>query len=903
MKKCSTCGAGNLDEAKFCHKCGALIARERPESAEEAVTDYRRPSLDDLEFVETNLTTENPKTFKMTDKVSLRSTEKVQKPAKSTADSSLSSESETASEANLSSKRSSRAEIPKSRVTPAPAEPVFVDSLQSAGQQSSKGNRLAETGEVFIAEALANLDTGIDLDADVVKWQRNEADEVAPESLAVVIDRGGNQKNATSPRPAAKVEQKTKAELKAAAKAEAAEVAKVAKAKLAADKEAAAAKAKAESETRAKVMAEAKAEADAKARAEAEANARLKADSNGKQATNRESAHETDLIASAVQRPETEAFTSNKQHLATEKTPGASGKATDSTGNNENTDLARSRETQAERHHGDNPIFKREPVYLKPETYGPDAHQAQRKQADELASVAPTIECPHCGHQNPDYYSFCQVCKKKLYDYDEQTETTETASSGSGNVRIASSTNERVTDDDLFIPAYIDAKENVPTTHQTKQNKKAKKHRKERKRGYGWLVALILLIALIAAGIFAYFHFFGSKTASNVYQQYSEALAAENYDTAASLTASSNGHAWTADDVEQMVTNYAEAQIDLRALLAAQPEASELVQGSQLILEVDTEPSFLGLFPDYQVFVQAIDVALSVSNDYRDLAITTLAHDQQPITAGDPVILEPRENYIIVRLSENDETREIGIDLNYSLMADGVLPISLKQVENRIKADVESLTVGYPQEFKTTGFVIDGQDYTADIITLNGYVGQGFTVSIRGEYFGQEVNSAQQEIHLEDGTEVLVSLADDSELLTNLHNIEASQAENLANRTPAETAESWLQGFQNDFVDAINFRAPDMLAKYGADTEWYNNLSNWILNDVAVNGIYYNTATYDIVGVEQNENGQTVLMTTEHFDYTLGGVAAIQAQSKVYVLGDKDGQFTILSVETQDIAN
>ena len=874
MKKCSTCGAGNLDEAKFCHKCGALIARDRPELAEEAVTDYRRPSLDDLEFIETNLTTENPKTLKMKDKVSLRSTEKVQKSAKSTADSSLSSGSETASEANMSSKKPSRAEIPTSRVTPAPAEPVFVDSVQSSGHQSSKGNRLAETGEVFIAEALANLDTGIDLDADVVKWRRNDADEVAPESLAVVIDRSGNQKNAASPRPDVQVERKTKVDLKAAAKAEAAEIAKVAKATLEADKEAAAAKAKAESEARAKVMTVA----------------------NGNQATDRESAHETDLIASSVQRPEKETFTSNKQHLAAEKTP-------DTSPNNEIADLARSRETQAERHHGDNPIFKREPVYLKPETYGPDVHQAQRKQATELASVASMVECPHCGHQNPDYYSFCQVCKKKLYDYDEKTETTETASIGSGNVRIASSTNERVTDDDLFIPAYIDAKENVPNIHQSEQNKKAKKHRKEHKRGYGWLVAIILLIALIAAGLFAYFHFFGSKTASNVYQQYSEALVSENYDAAASLTASSNGHAWTADDVEQMVINYAEAQIDLSALLAAQPEASELVQGTQLILEVDTKPSFLGLFPDYQVFVQAIDVALSVSNDYRDLAITTLAHDQQPITAGDPVILEPRENYIIVRLTENNETREIGIDLNYSLMADGVLPISLKQVENRIQADVESLTVTYPLEFKTTGFVIDGQDYTADIITLNGYVGQGFTVSIRGEYFGQEVNSAQQEIHLEDGAEVLVSLADDSELLTNLQRIEAGQAENIANRTPAETAESWLQGFQNDFVDAINFRAPDMLAKYGADTEWYNNLSNWILNDVAVNGIYYNTATYDIVGVEQNESGQTVLLTTEHYDYTLGGVAAIQAQSKVYVLGANDGQFTILSVETQDIAN
>ena len=64
-------------------------------------------------------------------------------------------------------------------------------------------------------------------------------------------------------------------------------------------------------------------------------------------------------------------------------------------------------------------------------------------------------------------------------------------------------------------------------------------------------------------------------------------------------------------------------------------------------------------------------------------------------------------------------------------MTEGTLPISLKQVENRIQADLTTLPGAYPQEFKTTGFVIDGQEYTADIITLNGYVGQGFTVSIR----------------------------------------------------------------------------------------------------------------------------------------------------------------------------
>ena len=352
-----------------------------------------------------------------------------------------------------------------------------------------------------------------------------------------------------------------------------------------------------------------------------------------------------------------------------------------------------------------------------------------------------------------------------------------------------------------------------------------------------------------------------------------------------------------------MLANYAETDLDLAALLAANPEATELVQDNHVILEVDTEPSFLGLFPEYQVFVQAINVALSVPNDYRDIAITTLSHQAQPITAGDAIILEPRENYIVVSLTESGETREIGIDLNYSLMTEGTLPISLKQVENRIQADLTTLPGAYPQEFKTTGFVIDGQEYTADIITLNGYVGQGFTVSIRGEYFSEAVESSQQEIHLVDDNQVLVSLAGDEALLAELQVIEAENSETIANRTPLENADAWLQNFQNDFVDAINFRAPEMLAKYGTDSEWYTTTANWIQNEVVTNGIYYNTATYEIISVEPNELGQLVLTSTELYDYTLGGVAAVQAQSKVYVLVNNGGQLEIVSVTAQDIAN
>lgn len=822
MKKCSNCGAANLDEAKFCHQCGGLIARERPMSKNDMSKEDKRPSLDDLEFVETDLTNESPKTLRMKDKVSLRSTEETQV-------------SSTRDQPSIQSKHKKMSEV---RQTVRQEEPAFVGSLDSA----PKTTRLADTGDVFIADVLANIETDIDLDADIVDWHSEDADPVDPESLAVPVERVGRAHSAEPVTPVERPFERAN-------------------------------------------------------RRTSQKEVDLLEDEVTKEdsVTDKQSVlQETDLVTPAPVL--SEPTSSSEAPLTTE-----ADEPTVSNDSLENRKPSNKKQARQTKQHEENPMFKREPVYLKPETYGPSAREAQRKLDAELAAVVSTIECPHCGHQNPDYYSFCQVCKKKLYAYEDQIIDTQTESTAGTSTFTSPSENDAV-DDALFVPAYINSESTLEETTKNKRKKK-KKHRKERKRGYGWLITLLLLVLLIAGGVFAYFYFFKGETANAVYQEYSEAIVAQDYDKAASLTASTNGHAWTGDDVERMIANYAQAQVDLSTLLAENPEATELVQGNHLILEVDSEPSFLGLFPEYQVFVHAINVALSVPNDYRDIAITTFSHQAQPITAGDAVILEPRENYIIVRLTENDETREIGLDLNYSLMADGTLPISLKEVENRIQADLTTLPGAYPQEFTATGFVIDGQEYTADIITLNGYVGQSFTVSIRGEYFGEAIESSQQEIHLEDDSQVLVSLADDGDLLTKLQAIEAANADMIANRTPAESAETWLQIFQNDFVDAINFRAPDMLAKYGDESEWYANTASWIQNEVVTNGIYYNTATYEIISVEPNDSGQMVLTTTELFDYTLGGVAAVQAQSKVYVLADNGGQLTILSVEVQDIAN
>lgn len=768
MRNCSNCGVANLDEAKFCHQCGTIMVSDRAIPTQETTKVSNRPSLDDLEFIETDLTNDNPKTLKMADKVSLHPTEETPLPL----------------ETNEATKSKRQAFFGR-RETAKQAEPEFVEASNSP--------RLADTGDIFTAEVLANLDTAIDLDADTTLWQQPKNEPVAPETLAVPIEENPGQNMTT--------------------------------------------------------------------------NTQL--DSTEFTANQEPVLEETDLVTPVSRAEVFEEDTTTESDL-----PPAS--------------IAS---------YQNNPIFKREPVYLKPETYGPTPEEMQTNHDADLSSVLSTIECPHCGHQNPDYYSFCQVCKKKLYEYDDQSLETLLSTSQSDD----QSENDGQPDA-LFVPAYVEssAETDEPTT--SKHKSKTKKHKPARKASFGWLWTLLLLILFVAGGVFAYFYFFASDNASAVYKQYSEAIVAKDYNKAASLTASANNYAWTGEDVEQMVANYTAANIDITSLLAANPEATELVADQQRILEVATEPSFLGLFPDYQVEVQAINVSLSVPSEFRDIAITSLSHNAQSITAGEAIVIEPRENFIIVRLTENGESREIGLDLNYSLLANGTLPISLKQVENRIQVDPASLAVNYPQEFKTTGFVIDGQEYTADIITLNGYVGQGFTVSIRGQYFGQAIESSQQEIHLADDARVYVSLADDSDLQAALQSIEAGQAENLANRTPSENLEAWLQSFQNDFVDAINFRAPDMLAKYGTDSQWYADTAYWLQNDVITNGIYYNTATYEIISVEANENGQTVLTTNEVYNYTLGGVAAVQAQSRVYLLSDNAGQLTIDSVEAQDIA-
>lgn len=123
MKKCSNCGAGNLDEAKFCHQCGNLIARERPISESEMTQESKRPSLDDLEFVETDLTNENPRTHKMKDKVSLSSTEKTQ----------------VASAVDQPKTQIRHKDLPEVRQTLKQEKLMFVDSLESVNQTTQIG--------------------------------------------------------------------------------------------------------------------------------------------------------------------------------------------------------------------------------------------------------------------------------------------------------------------------------------------------------------------------------------------------------------------------------------------------------------------------------------------------------------------------------------------------------------------------------------------------------------------------------------------------------------------------------------------------------------------------------------------------------------------------------------------
>ena len=812
MKKCSNCEAANLDKAKFCHQCGALmdLGREIPSTVSPAANS-QRPSLEDLEFVQTDLTTENPRTLKMKDKVSLNEG----------ASDTLAKTSDYPSEA-------------------------FIDATPHPRQSADKDISRADTGEVYMADTLANISSEIDLDADITNWQAAKKDKPLAQDVEPNVE----------PAPRKRASSWVAVEGKPPS-------------------------------------------------AEAPTSVTPAVDETSQAATT----NETDLISPA-----------QPQHEP-DQTAKAAADVTSAVGSREGRSAKKSAEHpdvsstttdgKGVSYH-DNPIFKREPVYIAPETFGPSEREARRGLDVELAAVVSTIDCPNCGHKNPDYYSFCQNCKHRLYDYQFISEAEATAPIAGTSTNVTNSSGvsgdrpeQTDLDDEVFVPAYIEVDPVMQDTTQKHSSKKNKKKKEHSSGGswFGWIVTILIILIIAAAAFLGYQYLFGGPSASAVYQSYSEAILSQNYAEAANLTANTNGYAWTADDVEGMVTNYAEAQIDLPALLSANPDATELSHEGRLLLEVDTEPSFLGLFPQYQLYVQPLTVALSVPNDYRDIAITTLSHAAQPITAGDPIVIEPREDFIIISISENGEAREIGIDLDYSKLSGSALSISLKQVENRLMLATDNLGLAYPQEMKATSFTIDGQTYNADIITLNGYVGQSFTVSVQGEYLGQAFTSADQQVNLVDGQDVQVSLAEDTALLTELTEIEASQGASIASRTPVESAEIWLQSFQNTFIDAVNFRAPEMLSRYGTDSEWYNTTATWILNDVASNSIYYNTATYEILSAEVNESGQLVLLTTEEYTYTLAGVEAISAQSRVYVLTEDGGQYTIVSVESQEIAN
>lgn len=559
--------------------------------------------------------------------------------------------------------------------------------------------------------------------------------------------------------------------------------------------------------------------------------------------------------------------------------------------------------------------FNQEPRYLAPNTYKPSENDLDFGITQEIMS---TVNCPHCGNENPNYYSFCHFCKHRLHDYMEEDQLTGTAEtqeiSREEAILAAKSFSEPIPVRDTQTEA---SKEDIVLSHvevapplvaakdSNKRNKrKATKKTKQSGGGFfKWFVRLLIAAIFIALAVFAYFYFRSSNEPEAVYTSYRQAMINQDYVKAAELTANSTGPKWQASDVEKMIANYEKANIDFLGLLSNQAEGTMLASDNTPLIEVDSDPSFLGLMNQYEVMVKPIKIALTVPNNYRDIKLTTFAHADQPITAGDPIIIEPRETEIIVSLHDGSEERYIALNLDYSQLANGTLPISLKQVNNEIQIDKAASGIQYANQFNTTGFEIDGEKYSSNLLSLNGYVSQSFIVSIIGEYFGTEVQSEPVEVRLVDAEEVLVDLSGDEALVNALAQIEANNADNIQSSDETEQFDQWVTEFQQNYIDAINFRAPNLLAGYGESSQWYQDTAQWIQNEITPSSIFYTDSTYEINNVESSGDGNVSITTFERYYYTLDGIEAFRSLNKTYHLQSIDGQYIISAVDEQDAAN
>lgn len=578
-------------------------------------------------------------------------------------------------------------------------------------------------------------------------------------------------------------------------------------------------------------------------------------------------------------------------------------------------------EVPTDHHSNMKDAFNQEPRYLAPDTYKPLENELDLGITQEIMS---TINCPHCGNENPNYYSFCHFCKHRLHDYMDEEQLTGTAETQevSREEAVLAAKNfaepipvrdpqtekpkeEMVLSHVEVAPPLVAAKDSHKRDKRKgeKKSKRSKKSAQSDEGFFKWVVRLLVAAILIALAVLAYLYFRPANKPEAVYTSYRQAIINQDYVKAAELTANSTGPDWQANDVEKMLANYEEANIDFLGLLSNQAEGTMLASDSTPLIEVETDPSFLGLMNQYEVIVEPIKIALTVPNNYRDIKLTTFAHADQPITAGDPIIVEPRETEIIVSLHDGTEERYIALNLDYSQLANGTLPISLKQVNNEIQIDEAASGIQYPNQFNTTGFEIDGERYTSNLLTLNGYVSQSFTVSIIGEYFGTEVQSQPVEVRLVDTEAVLVDLSSDENLVSTLAQIEANNADNIQPSDDTEQFDQWVAQFQQDYIDAINFRAPNLLVGYGESSQWYQDTTQWIQNEVATSSIFYTEGTYEITNVEPSGDGNVSVSTFERYYYTLDGIEAIRLLNRTYHLQSIEGQYIISAVDEQDAAN
>lgn len=340
------------------------------------------------------------------------------------------------------------------------------------------------------------------------------------------------------------------------------------------------------------------------------------------------------------------------------------------------------------------------------------------------------IICPNCQQELDEEVKFCAQCGYQLKKDQPAKE------------EVIQEKKSRTSESILELTRV-----NRPQSHQ--------------KRRFSWqefLGVFLVFLAFFLLGL----NYQLNYSAARVEDHFRKGLRFDNYERVARVTTSPVTYqAWGPEDIGRLVDNYNEAGIDVKQLVMDIPRGEAIYSEDLLIAELERVGSYLLLFPRYKMMVHALPVDLSVPNHYRDIALKVAGQKEQPLSATEALVIEPRASEIEIDYSVDGQEETVRLNLAYSDLRQGRHRINLIPVTNRLEIEPASLGIRPRLKFELLGLEIDGQLYEEDIINLSGFVGQVFSVKLFADYNGVPLESSLQEVTLVASSEVLLDFRED----------------------------------------------------------------------------------------------------------------------------------------------